>query len=105
MIVSAIATMSASALPFDSLANSGGRTSSAERRVDITRPAPRGSTRTGRSRRAPRTRARPRRLRAGDGNPPEPEPVLLGHRLADDPECLGRELAVGMDVIGGVEVD
>src|SRR6267143_6019477 len=36
---------------------------------------------------------------------PEPDLVLLGHRLADDPEGLGRELAVGMDPIRSVEID
>src|SRR6266404_6970096 len=36
---------------------------------------------------------------------PETDLVLLGHRLADDPEGLGRELTVGMDPIGGVEID
>ena len=36
---------------------------------------------------------------------PHSDLVLLGHRLADDPERLGRELAVGMDPIGRVEID
>jgi hypothetical protein len=36
---------------------------------------------------------------------PEPDLVLLGHRLADDPEGLGGELAVGMHPIGGIEID
>src|SRR3984893_11970514 len=36
---------------------------------------------------------------------PEPDLVRLGHRLADDPEGLGRELTVGMDPIGSVEID
>src|SRR6266446_6474060 len=36
---------------------------------------------------------------------PEANLVFLGHRLADDPEGLGRELSVGVDPIGGVEID
>ena len=31
--------------------------------------------------------------------------VLLGHRLADDPERLGRELPVRVDPIGSVQID
>src|SRR6516164_10964196 len=36
---------------------------------------------------------------------PEPDVVRLSHRLANDPERLGRDLAVRMDVIGCVEID
>jgi len=47
MIISARPTISGSASPFALAPNSEGQTSSVERRVDITKPAPRGSTRTG----------------------------------------------------------
>ena len=50
VIGEAIATMSASASPFGLAPNSGGRTSSAERTVDITSPPSRGSTSTSLSR-------------------------------------------------------
>src|SRR6266851_6781909 len=78
MIVSAIATMSASISHFTLTPNSAGRTSSAERKVDITRPAPRGST-----------QGRP--VPAQDRDASKPDLVAVAHRLPDDPECLLRQ--------------
>jgi hypothetical protein len=92
MIASGIATMSEWIALFAVAPNSAGRTSSAERRVDITRPAPRGSTRTGRSRHEIVTL-------------PSPTSLLWAICLPDDPECHRRQLAVGVDVIGRVEID
>ena len=92
MIVSAIATMSGSISPLAGGPNSAGRTSSALRTVDMTRPPSRGSTMTSRSRPDIVTR-------------PEPDLVLVRHRLADHPEGLGGELAIRIHVIGRVEID
>ena len=72
--------------------NSAGRTSWAERRVDITRP---GDARFNKDRPLP----------ARDRDASKPDLVAVGHRLPDDSECLRRELAVGVDVIGRVEID
>jgi hypothetical protein len=86
MMVLAIATISGSASPFALGPNSARRTSSAERSVDITRPA--------------REVQRARALPARDRDASKPDFVAVGHRLPDDPERLRRQLAVGVDVVG-----
>jgi hypothetical protein len=90
MIASTIATMLPPISPFALAPNSAGRTSWAECRVDMTTPAPRGSTRTG-------------PLAAQDRDASKPDLVAVRHRLPDDPERLRRQVTV--DVIGRVEID
>ena len=46
-----------------------------------------------------------RPLAARNRDPAEPDLVLVRHRLADDAKRLGRQFAVGIDVVGRVEVE
>src|ERR1700730_13210341 len=90
MIARAIAHISASMAPAN-LLNCGTRTSSAARSVMSTMPVPRGSTATIRSRRLIVRR-------------PIPTTPRISHRCPDHPDRLDRHLAIGVEVIGAVEV-